>query len=523
MADTPLGTPRKESDRKRLCEGGQDGGSAATLSKKAKIDELAKKRKAKDASNLKWQRQDPAMAVSQQNRLLSGKTASKAMIKESSSDEEPTIATRGTVVQTPARTTTSTTTPSITTPSTTTPSTAAATGGSSSSGPARGGGGGSTAQSYTRAQMTVHLTNVIHKAALRKDETLTRTKCRESLKEMFGDRVEANRAFVNEEVDRIVDSMRGVRWAAPATVVATPTAVVATATAVVATPTAIRGTVVQATAPATAVATPTATPTAIRGTVVQATAPATAVATPTATVIGLSQPPTTADLLCNANMTESDSEESTGSSSTRYSSNSITTGDANARKREQRRMNCKEAALRSRTKKKEELHVLQVRNNQLETENAFYKASANNLASTRADLTSSRARHDAAAQEIYRCAKITEHEVAKLLNKVNAAENEIGRLLAQLAASEQRGAITKTLLAASVETGQAIRRAAGLLADKMAVDVMQMPVSGDAQKMSGGADGGSIRKSDQCTMAINGGRKGLAVAAAARVVQTLSA
>ncbi|KAJ1468173.1 hypothetical protein T484DRAFT_1755358 [Baffinella frigidus] len=51
MVDTPLGTPRKESDRKRLCEGGQDGGSAATLSKKAKIDELAKKRKAKDANS----------------------------------------------------------------------------------------------------------------------------------------------------------------------------------------------------------------------------------------------------------------------------------------------------------------------------------------------------------------------------------------------------------------------------------------------------------------------------------------
>ncbi|KAJ1468192.1 hypothetical protein T484DRAFT_1920692 [Baffinella frigidus] len=54
------------------------------------------------------------------------------------------------------------------------------------------------------ALMTRHLTNVIAKAVLEKDETLTKRVCRERLEEVFGDRVAANKAFVNEEVTRLI-------------------------------------------------------------------------------------------------------------------------------------------------------------------------------------------------------------------------------------------------------------------------------------------------------------------------------
>ena len=52
--------------------------------------------------------------------------------------------------------------------------------------------------------MTKHLTKIISKAVLEKDQTLTKRVCRERLAEVFADKVEEHKAFVNEEVGRIV-------------------------------------------------------------------------------------------------------------------------------------------------------------------------------------------------------------------------------------------------------------------------------------------------------------------------------
>jgi hypothetical protein len=51
---------------------------------------------------------------------------------------------------------------------------------------------------------------VIAKAVQEKDTTLTKKVCRERLAEVFGERVTENKAFVNEEVGRILGLTTGM-------------------------------------------------------------------------------------------------------------------------------------------------------------------------------------------------------------------------------------------------------------------------------------------------------------------------
>ncbi|KAJ1468191.1 hypothetical protein T484DRAFT_1984845, partial [Baffinella frigidus] len=56
--------------------------------------------------------------------------------------------------------------------------------------------------------MTRHLTNIITKAMLEKDASLTKKVCRERMEVVFGEQVEENKTFVNEEVGRIMAASR---------------------------------------------------------------------------------------------------------------------------------------------------------------------------------------------------------------------------------------------------------------------------------------------------------------------------
>ena len=51
---------------------------------------------------------------------------------------------------------------------------------------------------------------MIAKAVQEKDTTLTKKVCRERLAEVFGERVTENKAFVNEEVGRILGLTTGI-------------------------------------------------------------------------------------------------------------------------------------------------------------------------------------------------------------------------------------------------------------------------------------------------------------------------